>query len=98
MPTQYDAESGRLTLRLYIQPKSSRDCILGVYNNKLKICITAAPAEGAANQHLIKFLSKQFNVSKSAVIIEKGIASRHKHISILHPRHFPDNISALLNA
>ncbi len=35
-----------VVLRLYIQPKASRDKILGLHGDELKIAITAPPSMG----------------------------------------------------
>lgn len=40
-----------LVLRLYIQPKASRDSIVGVHGDELKVAITAPPVDGRANAH-----------------------------------------------
>ncbi len=40
-----------LVLRLYIQPKASRDSIVGVHGDELKVAITAPPVDGQANAH-----------------------------------------------
>ena len=61
-----------LVLRLYIQPKASRDSIVGVHGDELKVAITAPPVDGQANSHLVKFLGKQFRVAKSQVVIERA--------------------------
>jgi len=82
-----------LLLRLYLQPKSSRDQFVGEYGEELKIAITAPPVDGKANAHLIKFLSKQFAVSKSAIMVEKGLQSRHKLVRIKHPKKLPSIFS-----
>lgn len=54
-----------LVLRLYIQPKASRDSIVGLHGDEVKVAITAPPVDGRANSHLVKFLGKQFRVAKS---------------------------------
>lgn len=61
-----------LVLRLYIQPKASRDTIIGLHGDEVKVAITAPPVDGQANAHLVKYLAKQFRVAKSQVLIEKG--------------------------
>lgn len=61
-----------LVLRLYIQPKASRDSIVGLHGDEVKVAITAPPVDYQANSHLVKFLGKQFRVAKSQVVIEKG--------------------------
>lgn len=70
-----------LVLRLYIQPKASRDSIVGLHGDELKVAITAPPVDGRANAHLTKYLAKQFRVAK-AVIIE-GELGRHKRVKSL---------------
>jgi len=84
-----------LVLRLYIQPKASRDSIVGLHGDEVKVAITAPPVDGQANAHLIKFLAKQFRVAKSQVVIEKGELGRHKQVKILHPQHIPTEVAAL---
>jgi uncharacterized protein (TIGR00251 family) len=85
-----------LALRLYIQPKASRDQIIGLHGDELKVAITAPPIDGQANAHLIKFISRQFRVAKSQVIIEKGELGRHKQIKIINPQQVPPEITALI--
>jgi uncharacterized protein (TIGR00251 family) len=82
-------EAEDLLLRLVLQPKASRDAFVGLLGNELKIAITAPPIDGQANKHLVKFLSKQFKVPKSAVIVEKGSLNRHKLVRIKQPKNIP---------
>ncbi|KAB7682794.1 MULTISPECIES: DUF167 family protein YggU [Plesiomonas] len=86
-----------LLLRLYIQPKASRDQIVGLHGDELKVAITAPPVDGQANAHLTKFLAKQFRVAKGNVCIEKGELGRHKYVRIEHPQQIPETVQALLN-
>lgn len=85
-----------LILRLYIQPKASRDQIVGQHGEELKVAITAPPVDGQANAHLIKFLAKQFRVAKSLVVIEKGELGRHKQVRIIQPQTIPQEVQILL--
>lgn len=85
-----------LALKLYIQPKASRDQIVGLHGDELKIAITAPPVDGQANAHLVKFIAKQFRVAKSQVIIEKGELGRHKQIKIVDPQQIPPEVATLL--
>lgn len=86
-----------IRLRIFLQPKASKDEIIGLHDDELKISITAPPIDGAANAHLLKFLSKQFKVAKTAIILEKGELNRHKQIFIPMPSILPPKITALLN-
>lgn len=85
-------EKNDLILKLYIQPKASKDQIVGLHNNEIKIAITAPPVDGKANSHLMKFLSKQFKVAKSRIHIEKGELGRHKQIRICQPGLIPQEL------
>ena len=69
-----------LALKLTVQPRSSRNMVAGIYNNTLKIKVTAPPVDGAANKMCIKFLSRYLAVSKSSLEIISGSTSRVKTI------------------
>ncbi|EOC3069667.1 YggU family protein [Cronobacter malonaticus] len=84
-----------LVLRLYIQPKASRDSIIGLHGDELKVAITAPPVDGQANAHLVKYLAKQFRVAKSQVVIEKGELGRHKQVKIIEPQQIPTEVAAV---
>lgn len=94
MPVQ-QTQNG-LQLKIYLQPKASKDQIVGLHGDELKVTITAPPIDGKANAHLIKFLSKQFKTAKSQIILQKGELNRHKQILIIAPNHIPNEVLALL--
>ncbi|WP_241973135.1 DUF167 domain-containing protein [Cryobacterium sp. TMT2-14] len=50
----------------------------------LTVFLQQRAVEGAANDALVKLLAKHFGVSKSAVTIVRGHASRIKHVRIEH--------------
>ncbi len=77
-------------LSCYIQPKSSRDEIVGLHGNSVKIRITAPPVHGKANTQLIKFLAKIFGVSKSSITIASGESGRNKVVRVSNPRKLPE--------
>ncbi len=85
-----------VVLRLYIQPKASGDRIVGQHGDEIKVAITAPPVDGQANEHLIRFIAKQFGVAKSRVSIEKGELGRHKQLRIAAPQRIPGVIGPLL--
>lgn len=89
-------EGEDLILKLYIQPKASRNSIVGLHGEELKIAITAPPVDGKANAHLTKFLAKQFKVAKGLIEIEKGELGRHKQVRIHSPQVIPEPIEAIL--
>mgnify|MGYP005855149411 CR=1 FL=1 len=69
-------------LKVYLQPKSSKNEIVGPYRDGIKVRITAPPVAGKANEALIRFLSKEFGFSPSCIEIIKGHHSREKTLLI----------------
>ena len=53
-----------------------------VEDEKLRVHITAAPVDGAANDAVIKALAEYFDVPKSQIKIVRGFAARDKVIEI----------------
>lgn len=81
-----------ILLECLLQPRASRDEIVGEHDGALKIRVKAPPVDGAANRQLVKFLAKQFGVSKSGVIIERGETSRRKQVRITNPEKIPEGL------
>ncbi|HBG46980.1 MAG TPA: hypothetical protein DDW94_08325 [Deltaproteobacteria bacterium] len=73
---------GGVSIRVRLQPRSSRDRLEGVQGNSLKIRLTAPPVEGEANKALIEFLSGLIGVRKSAFRIESGHKAREKKVFV----------------
>jgi len=71
-----------IILKVYLQPKSSKNEIIGPYRDGIKVKITAPPVEGKANEALIRFLAKEFGVSPSGIEIIRGHHSREKTLQI----------------
>jgi len=69
-------------IKVYLQPKSSKNEVVGPYRDGIKVKVTAPPVEGKANEALIKLLAKEFKTSPSSVEILKGHHLREKIIRI----------------
>ena len=69
-------------LKIYLQPKASKNEIVGSYRDGIKVRVTAAPVEGKANEALLRFLAKEFGVTLSSFEIIRGHRSRQKIIRI----------------
>ena len=90
MAGYYQWQGDRLVLQLRVQPRASRDEIVGPHGEEaLKVRITAPPVEGKANTHLIRFLAKSFGVPRSQVTLLGGDSSRTKRIAIESPSRLP---------
>jgi len=73
---------GSILLKVYLQPKSSKNEIVGSFRDGIKIKVTASPVEGKANEALIRFLAKELGISISRIEILKGHRSREKTVRI----------------
>ena len=71
-----------IVIKVKIVPGSSKDKIIGIYNNALKIAIAAPPVEGKANKKCIAYLAKYFEIAKSKIEIISGQTSKNKLIKI----------------
>ncbi len=71
-----------IRLPLRVTPKASRDEIIGWRNERLAVKVTAPPVEGAANEAVIKLLSKTLKLRASDLSIVSGHNSRDKVIAI----------------
>jgi len=71
------------TFRVRVQPGASKNEIVGMQEDALKIRINAPPVKGKANRALIDFLAKKLGVKKSEVEIISGHTSKIKKIKVL---------------
>ena len=69
-------------LKVYLQPKSSKNEIMGSFRDGIKVRITAPPVEGKANEGLIRFLAKELGIPASHIEIIRGLHSREKTLRI----------------
>ena len=69
-------------LKVYLQPRSSKNEVVGPYRDGIKVKVTAPPVEGKANEALIRFLAKGFGIPPSCIEIIKGLHSREKTLRI----------------
>ncbi|MCB2170083.1 MAG: YggU family protein [Deltaproteobacteria bacterium] len=82
-----------LLIDVRVQPKSSKNAIVGIHGEALKIKLNAPPVEGKANKALIQLLAKLLKCPKSNVKIVSGQASRNKRL-LIHI-HNNDDIESL---
>ena len=71
-----------IILKVHLQPKSSKNEVVGPYRDGIKVKVTAPPTEGKANEALIRLLAKEFRVSPPCIEILKGHRSREKTLKI----------------
>jgi uncharacterized protein (TIGR00251 family) len=70
----------RFSVRL--QPRASKNEIVGLQGISLKVRVTAPPVEGMANDALVELLSQELQTPRRNVCIVSGHSSRTKVIEI----------------
>ena len=73
------------TIKVRVQPKPSRNQILGFKEDVLHARVTAPPERGKANDTLVGLLAERLGVFPSRVRVLKRHASRNKLVAIDAP-------------
>lgn len=79
---KYQDQPNGCLLPVWVQPRSSRNQVVGEHQQAVKIRLTAPPVEGEANQELCNYLSRCLGLSKSSVSLHQGQTGRHKIVHI----------------
>jgi uncharacterized protein (TIGR00251 family) len=95
-PTTAAWHGDALVIDVQIQPGASRDEIVGLHGDRLKIRIAAPPVDGRANDHLIEYLAAAFGTRRAAVTIVRGLTGRAKTVRIVAPTIVPVAVADLL--
>jgi uncharacterized protein (TIGR00251 family) len=74
--------AGTVIFAVRVQPRASKDEIVGEIAGAIKIRLQAAALEGRANDALIEFLAQLLKTPKGAVRILNGERSRIKRLEI----------------
>ena len=72
------AKQGGVLLRIYVQPRASRNMICGTHGDSLKVAITAPPVDGKANKAVLQFFATLFSIPKREIVLRSGEHSRSK--------------------
>ncbi|MGH7391872.1 MAG: DUF167 domain-containing protein [Candidatus Rokuibacteriota bacterium] len=74
------SDGARVAVR--VQPRASRDEVLGWRDGVLRVRVTAPPVEGAANGAVVALVAGALGVKPSAVRLIRGQTGRHKLVSV----------------
>lgn len=81
-----------VTLTLHVQPGAKRSELVGLHGDALKIRLAAPPVEGRANDALLGFLGKLFDVPQRQIELRQGGQSRHKVVAITGSKVMPESL------
>ncbi len=86
MKSFYAWDGDILVLNILGTPSAKKDSIGKPKGNELKISVTAAPVGGRATDYMVKWLAKEFDVSKSDIEVVFGRMNIHKQLRIKNPK------------
>lgn len=70
-------------LKVRLQPRASRNEVVGWQEGALRVRLTAPPVEGAANKALTNFIAETLGVKRADVRLASGHKSRDKVLEIV---------------
>ena len=71
-----------LAIHVRVQPRASGNAVLDVRNGQLLVRTTAAPADGKANQAVIKLLAEFLDIAPSRIRLVRGKTQRNKELRV----------------
>jgi len=77
---QFRERPGGIVFRVRVQPKSSRDELVGIRDGALWLRVTAPPVGGQANRACVEMLSEILGIPQSSLLITGGSRSRVKDV------------------
>lgn len=75
-------KDGTVRFAVHAKPRAKKSAIVGVSQGALEVALAAPPVDGAANDELVRFLSKALGLPKRGVTLLAGEGSRHKRIAV----------------
>lgn len=82
------------TLKVKVVPGASRDRIVGMLGDALKVQVSAAPQRGKANEAVVRLLAQALGIKPTAIALVGGAAQPRKTFSVSGLR--PDELAARL--
>ena len=70
-------------LKLRVVPGASRDRVVGVLGDALKVCVSAAPEKGKANKRIVAMLAACLGVAGRDVRVVAGETARDKRVLVV---------------
>lgn len=75
-------EGEAASFRIHLQPKASREGIIGEVDGTLRLRVTAPPLEGRANEACLRLLAKALDLPVSRFHIAAGQHARVKTVRV----------------
>ncbi|WP_308735825.1 DUF167 domain-containing protein [Humidesulfovibrio sp.] len=76
------AGSGEWRIRVHVQPGAKRDELAGLFQESLKVRLSAPAVDNKANGALVNFIASLLGLRRSQVSLVSGQTSRSKSLRI----------------
>ena len=81
-PTFIQVQPDGVLLCIKLQPRASSNEIGERLGGELRVKVSAAPVDSAANEALVRLLAKQLDCPRNRVELIRGHSSRHKTVKL----------------
>ena len=71
-----------VSLLVHVQPRARQTEIVGWHGDAIKIRVAAPPADGAANDELVRYLAQRLELPRNQVRLVSGTTGRRKRVEI----------------
>lgn len=85
MPPFLTSGEGYSLLQILLVPNAKENKIYGLFNDRLKLYISAPAVDGKANKALIKYLAELFKLKKNQISLVQGEKSHQKTVRLDAP-------------
>ena len=82
LPEFLKSQPDGVLLAVNLKPRASKNEIVGLMGNELRIKVTAPPVDAAANEALLRLLAEILDCPRGKVELIRGHTSRHKTIKL----------------
>ena len=96
LPAYLTVQPDGVRLAIKLQPRASKNEISGPHGSELRIRVTAAPVNSAANEALIRLLADTLDCPRGKVELIRGHTAKHKVVKVYGVK--PTAIMARLGA
>ncbi len=80
MKEVYSISRDGIILHVKVVPRASKNEVIGIMGDRLKVKIKAPPVDGEANAEIIRFFSKLLGIPKKQIKILRGLNASSKDI------------------
>jgi uncharacterized protein len=75
-------KDGTVRFEVHAKPRAKKSRVVGERGDAVEIALAAPPVDGAANDELVRFLSRVLAVPKRDIELVRGEGSREKLVAI----------------